>query len=84
MSIVLSFRGPSSSASPAATQVTAKRPGIRIGQKVVSALWAWKTRLRNRAELRALMERADDRMLAHVGLTRFQVADEAGRPFWQG
>ena len=29
MSIVLSFRGPSSSASPAATQVTAKRPGIR-------------------------------------------------------
>lgn len=84
MSIVLSFRGPSSSASPAATQVTAKRPGIRIGQKVVSALWAWKTRLRNRAELRALMERADDRMLAHVGLTRFQVADGAGRPFCQG
>ena len=85
MSIVLSFRGPSSSASPAAaTQVTAKRPGIRIGQKVVSALWAWKTRLRNRAELRALMERADDRMLADVGLTSSQVADEAGHPFWQG
>ena len=84
MSIVLSFRGPSSSASPAATQVTAKRPGIRIGQKVVSALWAWKMRLRSRAELRALMERADDRMHADVGLTRSQLADQSGRPFWQG
>ncbi len=41
MSIVLSFRGLSSPAKPAAAkQVTAKRSGVRIGQKVVSALWA--------------------------------------------
>ena len=48
-----------------------------------AAVWGWKTRARNRAELRALLERADDRMLGDVGLTRAQVADEAGRPFWR-
>ena len=85
MSIVLSFPGTTSSAkSASAAQVAGKRPALRIGQKAVSAFWAWKTRLRNRAELRALMARADDRMLADVGLTRAQVSDEAGRPFWQG
>lgn len=90
MSIVLSLPETSPTAeTAAATPVSAKRPNVRaaaihIGQKTVSALWAWKTRLRHRAELRDLMERADDRMLSDVGLNRARLSDEAGRPFWRG
>lgn len=85
MSIVLSFPENSLAATTAtAAPVSTNRPAIRIGQKVIGALWAWKTRLRHRSELRDLMERADDRMLGDVGLTRARVADEAGRPFWRG
>jgi uncharacterized protein YjiS (DUF1127 family) len=88
MSIVLSFPGTSSSAKaaaakPSAQPTVAKRPVYAVAQMAIAAAWGWKTRLRNRAELRALMERDDDRMLGDVGLTRAQVADEAGRPFWR-
>ena len=65
-------------------EVGAGRPGFR---KTVAngflALWTWRRRLAERAELRRLLERADDRMLSDVGLTRAQLADVAGRPFWQ-
>ena len=46
-------------------------------------LHAWRRRQTDRAALRQLLERADDRMLGDISLTRAALADEAGRPFWQ-
>jgi len=49
----------------------------------IRLLWTWRHRMKMRAELRGLMERADDRMLADINLNRAKIADEAGRPFWR-
>lgn len=62
----------------------ANRPHLRaFAVNVATKLWNWRRQARNRAELRALLERADDRMLADVGLNRATLADEAGKGFWQ-
>ena len=46
-------------------------------------LRSWRRRGAHRAELRRLLARADDYMLADVGLSRAHLAKEAGKPFWQ-
>ncbi len=64
--------------------ISSPKPGLRpAAVKILTAVWAWRRRQQHRAELRHLLERADDRMLADVGLTRSIVADEAGKPFWR-
>lgn len=52
-------------------------------EKALTIVWTWRRRMRDRAELRRLLARADDYMLADVGLNRARVADEAGKPFWR-
>ena len=72
-----------------ATTLTLPRTGARrptLGAALARALgafWQWRRNAKHRAELRRLLENADDRMLADVGLTRSVVADEAGKPFWR-
>ncbi len=51
--------------------------------KALQVVWAWRQNLEDRAQIRHFLERADDRMLKDVALTRATLADEAGRPFWQ-
>jgi len=65
-------------------EIGARKPNARpVAAKALHALWTWRRRRAERAELTRLLDRADDRMLADVGLTRSIVADEAGKPFWQ-
>ncbi len=57
-----------------------------VGATIAGTLrtaWTWRRNMERRAELRRLLERADDRMLADIGLTRASVVDEAGKPFWR-
>lgn len=65
-----------------------RRPARKPGRsqtlaRALGTLWLWRRRMESRAELRHILDRADDRMLADVGLTRAKVADEAGKHFWQ-
>ena len=63
------------------TSPRTERPSLVA--RTLGAVWAWRRRMRNRAELRRVLERADDRLLADIGLTRAGLADEAGKPFWE-
>lgn len=72
-----------------AVSLTFPQPKARklaIGVKISAALrtlQTWRRNMERRAELRRLLERADERMLADIGLTRAYVVDEAGKPFWR-
>ena len=69
---------------PKRLQTGAPRPAVGSTlANAMKAVWSWRRNQKHRAELRALLERADDRMLSDVGLTRSVVADEAGKPFWR-
>ncbi|MGZ0187770.1 MAG: DUF1127 domain-containing protein [Alphaproteobacteria bacterium] len=71
--------------------ITLSLPKAKVGKssvrlvavKLLGMVSAWRRRMRHRAELRHLLDRADDRMLSDVGLSRPDLCDEAGRPFWQ-
>ncbi|MEQ9125444.1 MAG: hypothetical protein RIM80_23080 [Alphaproteobacteria bacterium] len=65
-------------------EIGARKPTARmVAAKALGALWTWRRRHVERVELERLLDRADDRMLSDVGLTRSIVADEAGKPFWR-
>jgi|GEM_PF-3281174 len=51
--------------------------------KAAQTVWTWRQKAAARADLRRLLDRADDRVLADVGLNRAALADEAGKAFWQ-
>ena len=53
---------------------------LRLPLSVVETLLAWQERADQRAGLAAL----DARLLGDVGLSRSDVAREAGLPFWRG
>jgi len=46
----------------------------------VTALLAWQ----ERARARSMLLQMDERQLKDIGLSRADVAREAGKPFWQG
>ena len=49
----------------------------------LETLWIWRKRAQQRAEARRVLERADDRMLQDIGITRSMLVDSASRPFWR-
>lgn len=51
--------------------------------RALETLWTWRKRIQQRAEARRILERADDRMLQDVGITRSMLVESASRPFWQ-
>lgn len=53
--------------------------GVSTGQRWWRTVRTWTDRRRQRAAL----ARLDDRLLADIGITRFQAACEAARPFWR-
>lgn len=60
------------------------RPGflVKLGHvsaRVFAQLYAWQTRVDQRAHLAGL----DDRLLRDMGMTRDDARTEAGKPFWQ-
>ncbi len=58
-----------------------RRPpnAVTVLQRVVDLLFEWQERSAQRRELAAL----DDRMLRDIGLSRYDVAEETTKPFWQ-
>lgn len=51
--------------------------------RMIETVWTWRHRAQMRAETRRFLERADDRMLADIGLTRSMLVDASGQPFWR-
>lgn len=51
--------------------------------RTLKTVWAWRVRMRNRAELRRLLERADDHMLQDIGVVRSSLVAESAKQFWQ-
>ena len=69
-------------------QSETRQPRPRVAPRSVlvralTAVWAWRRRMKHRAELASLLERVDDRLLSDVNLNRATLANEAGKPFWQ-
>lgn len=54
-------------------------PSSRFAVRLLDLFQAWHSRAQER---RALLK-LDDRMLKDVGLSRADVANESGKPFWQ-
>lgn len=65
-------------------RTTIAKPGpMPALAKILTTFWVWRRRMQNRAELKRVLERADDHMLSDIGLTRSTLADEAGKAFWR-
>ena len=70
--------------SPSETIAKQPRAGVAsVMVRAMTALWTWRRRMKHRAELAEFLERADDRLLSDINLTRAILADEAGKPFWR-
>jgi uncharacterized protein YjiS (DUF1127 family) len=48
-------------------------------QRVATAIWTWRERMRTRRQLAML----DDRLLRDIGITRLEARSEAEKPFWR-
>ncbi len=62
-------------------RLTATPDALR--QRAGEAGRAWRLRARTRAQLRALLDHGNDRLLQDIGIRRVDALREAGKPFWQ-
>ena len=63
---------------PATHAPRAARPRVVLRMTALVASW------RDRARERHQLARLDDRALRDIGLSRCDVAEEVGKPFWRG
>lgn len=69
------------------TRLRPARPiGLALPARVTAALAALPVRLRRwfiAGQTRRALARLDDRLLADIGVSREQAADEAAQPYWR-
>jgi uncharacterized protein YjiS (DUF1127 family) len=61
-----------------ADRIAAAPPDAGLAVRLLAILFGWHERVRQRRQLDAL----DERMLKDIGITRVDVAREAGKHFW--
>ncbi len=62
---------------PLTVTLSALRGAAREGAR------AWHLRARTRAQLRALLDHGNDRLLQDIGIQRVDALREADKPFWR-
>ncbi len=54
-----------------------------LRQRACEAGRVWQRSSRTRAQLRALLDHGNDRLLQDIGIRRVDALREAGKPFWR-